>query len=280
MKRILLFAVTALASGCTIGPSGPPIGDLTLYWDFQRAKLDGTTVGYDTNPGPGGASRACPQSGVDTIAIAYSDGTLIDPATGAIPCIFGDAYTPGVQGATIPGLPSGVHDLILTGYHGSVATFEAAFQVTVVEGREVQYSVTLPGIPDDLDVYAHFWDRYGATEAWTSCGTGTGGADVQTLTYNLIDGAGTSVASGSTGCVDPAGLSFRVASGQGVDRDTYTIRLQAYRTGTVTPIFDSATTALSPQCTAQSFGHYGSDVGAAAWDEKLYDVTANPTRCQ
>ncbi len=279
MKRMLLFAVAALASSCTIGPSGPPAGDLNLYWDFQRAKLDGTTVGYDTNPTPGGSSRACAQSGVDTISIAYSDGTLVDPSTASIPCIFADAVTPGVQGATIPAMAAGVHDLVLTGYQGSVPTYQASVTVTVVEGRQVDYSVTLPGIQDDLDVYARFWDRYGTTEAWTSCGTGTGGADVQTLTYNLIDGAGTSVASGNVACVDPAGLSFRVANGKGVDRDVYTIRLQAFRTGTPTPILDTATTALSPQCSAPSFGHWGSDVAAAAWDVKLYDVTVNGTLC-
>ncbi len=281
MKRMLLVAVGALASSCTIGPSGPPAGDLNLYWDFQRATLNPSTpsVGYDTNPTPGGASRACPQSGVDTISIAYSDGTLVDPSTASIPCIFADAQTPGVQGATIPAMAAGVHDLVLTGYQGSVPTYQASITVTVVEGRQVDYSVTLPGIQDDLDVYARFWDRYGTTEAWTSCGTGTGGADVQTLTYDLIDGAGTSVGSGSVSCVDPAGLSFRVANGKGVDRDVYTIRLQAFRTGTATPIFDSATTALSPQCTAPSFGHWGSDVAAAAWDVKIYDVTLNPTLC-
>lgn len=276
MKRTLLLAVAALASSCTIGPSGPPTGDLTLFWDFQRAKLDGTTVGYDTNPYPGGASRACPQSGVDTISLTYSDGTLVDPSAGAIPCIYGDATTPGAQGAIFGPMSSGVHDLVLTGYAGQVATYQARFQVTVVEGRTVEYAVTLPGIPDDLDVYARFMDRFGTTEPWTTCAA----AKVNTLTYNLVDGAGTSVASGSVTCTDPAGLSFRVAQGTGIDRDTYTIRLVGYRTGVAAPIFDSATTALSPSCSAQSFAHHGSDVGAAAWDVKLYDVTSNPTLCQ
>jgi len=275
MKRILLLAVTALASGCNIGSSEPPSGDLTVYWDFQRAKLDGTTVRYDTNPSPGGGSRACPQSGVDTISIAYSDGTLVDPTAGDIPCIFGDAYNPGVQGATVPALPSGVHDIVLTGYHGSVATFEAALQVTVVEGREVQYAVTLPGIPDDLDVYARFMNRLGTAEL-----AGCGAAGVDSLSFNLVDGAGTSVASGSTGCVDPARVSFRVAQGQGIDRDTYTIRMTGHQTGVTDPVFDSATTALVPTCSAQTFDHYGSDVGTAAWDVLLYDVSANPTLCQ
>jgi len=276
MKRILLLAVTALGSSCTIGPSGPPTGELTLYWDFQRAKLDGTTVGYDTNPSPGGASRACPESGVDTIAVAYSDGTLVDPSAGAIPCIFGDAYNPGVQGATIPGLPSGVHDLVVTGYHGSAATFEGAFQVTVVEGRQVEYAVTLPGIPDDLDVYARFMNQYGTAEPWTTCAT----AVVDTLTFHLVDGAGTSVASGQVSCVDPAGVSFRVAQSRGIDRDSYTIRMVGYQNGVTPPVFDSATTALVPTCSAQTFAHYGSDIGTAAWDVELYDVTGNPTLCQ
>ncbi len=276
MKRILLLAVTALASGCTIGTSGPPLGDLTLYWDFQRGKLDGTTVAYDVNPTPGGTSRQCPDSGVDTISIAYSNGTLVDPSAGAIPCIFADPTTSGTQGVYIQGMDAGVHDLVLTGYHGSVATFQATVQVTVVEGRIAEYSVTLPGIPDDLDVYATFWDQFGNTGAGSTCAQ----AGVDGLTYDLVDGHGTSVTSGSMSCLDPAGVSFRVAQGKGIERDAYTMRFRGYRTGLPAQIFDSATSALLPACSLLPFGHYGSDVGANAWDVKLYDVTKNATLCQ
>lgn len=279
MKRKLFLALL-LGTGCTYGSYGPPAGDVTFYWSFDRNKLDGTIVAYDTNPNPGGTgSGPCAQSGVTTISIAYPDGTLVDPTSGNIPCVYYDPgypQYPPVQGATIPALPVGSYTFVLTGYQGNVPVFQGQVAATVVEGTEVRYSVALAGIQDDLDVYALFFNRDGTSQAWTTCAA----AGVDSLSFNLVDGANTSVGSGSVSCMDPAGVSFRVAQGKGVDRDTYSIRLQGLRTGVTAPVFDSATTALVPTCSAQTFNHFGSDTGNAAWDVKLYDVTANGTLCQ
>ena len=248
--------------GCSAG-SCVALDPLTTYWTFERHRIGALNLGYDTNVSPGGAG-ACPQSGVDTVVVTDLSGTPVLTA----PCVY-----LGVQGATAYLVP-GTYDLLVTGYQGSVQAYQQQIQVNV-PGSSVQVSV--PGIEDDLDLLAHFWNRLGTSQDWATCSQ----AGVQSLTYNLFDGARNPVASGSVSCGVPAGASFRVALGTGLDRDSYTLRMQGFPT--VTPVlngetFDSAS-SVANSCGAASFVHHGTNIGAAAWNVELFDTTTNGTVC-
>ncbi len=249
MKRALAIAVAALAAGCT--SSEPIYGDLTLYWDFERHLLvsPGSRI-YDANVNPGGASRACPESGVDEIDILdYASGQPLDPTSVAIPCIFA-----GVQGATVPRLPAGTYDLLFRGWRNGVAAplFERRASAVVRGGVDNPYDVRLSGIEDDLDVFL-----YDGANPFT-CVAG------DTIDYTLVDGIGTVVDQITVlPCGNP--IQFRVASQTGIDRDTLDIRVLVYDAGS-TLVFDS--------CVSQPFGHHGADVLGSGWSVALQ---ARPT---
>ncbi len=253
-------AARAPAPAASTPPSPTPAADgtfaLTLYWSFAR-HVHGQTqlVGYDPSPGPGGiTSSACVQSGVDTVVVYDAAGAPLDGTGHGVPCVY-----EGVQGATFFGFAPGTYDLTVTGYRNGVALYETPVRADVTASGQDAYDVSVPGIPDDLDVYALFLDSTGV-EAWTTCAT----AVVDTLQYQLIDSAGTVVETGAIACLDPAGISFRNASGAGVDRGSYTISMQALDRGV--QAFD----ATPPGCAAQAFEHLGADTLAQAWQVKLY----------
>jgi hypothetical protein len=178
-----------------------------------------------------------------------------------------------VQGATFENLLPGTYDLLFTGYQGAVPAYQQQVQVTVVaSSANTQPPLALPGIEDDLDILATFWDETGTVQ-FTTCGS----AVIDTLTYNLLDGAGTHMATVSMLCTDdPAsGVAFHVADGQGLDRDVYSIRAQGFLDGVLA--LDSATPVFG--CAATTFTHTGSDIGAAAWRLPLYDVERLDERC-
>jgi hypothetical protein len=240
--------------------SAPPLASatyaLTLYWSFAR-HLPGEPqpVIYDAQPGPsGGGSGSCAQSGVDVVAVSLADGTALTPAGSGVPCVYG-----GVQGASFAGFTPGTYDVIVTGYRAGHALYETLLRVDVAAGGTNAFDVTVPGIADDLDVFAVFLDASGV-ESWGTCAA----AAVDTLEYQLVDSAGTIVGSGSAPCADPAGISFRSALGAGIDRDTYTIRMRAIDRGAVA--FD----ATPRGCALQSFDHLAADSLAHGWSVGLY----------
>ena len=78
MKRFALLAA-AIASGCV--SSNEPT-DVVVYWNFSRNTLLAPfSVLYDGNLNPGGASRACPDSGVEYVRVTDLSGNLLDPLT-------------------------------------------------------------------------------------------------------------------------------------------------------------------------------------------------------
>jgi hypothetical protein len=222
MKRSLFVAIAGLAaSGCySSNTSYPAYGDVYLYWDFDRHLLDGTTVAYDTNVNPGGGSRACLQSGVDTIDVTYPDGTPVDATSLNIPCVYA-----GVQGVTIPGLPVGHHTFVVTGYRNLVgpALYSGTIGVDVIGGQAVSPpTVTASGLRGTLVVNGIL--RNGLT-TYATCGD----AAVDTIDYWLKDGYGTLLGSGSVPCVTTQafGVNFGL-----VDLDVDHVWLDAVRTGT------------------------------------------------
>lgn len=285
MKRFALLAAAVLGTGCVVEEVPPP-----------------------AIPG-----WACPESGVDYVVVTYPGGALVDPGMPTIPCVYN--Y---VQGATFQGFGPGTWNFVVTGYQnvqGGVAVYSSPVSVTVPApgGDVILYwdfvrydylgnpitpyydaiadcpyvacrTAHVAGIPDDLDIYANFVNANGSATIGTYC------ADpavlVDTITYTLVDHAGTSVASGQMDCgtaLAQAGIAFRVALNQGIDRDVYFLRAQGLVGGpTGTVEFDSATRAAVPNfpnCAVQSIAHYASDTGIYAWDAWLYDVSANLTFC-
>jgi len=246
-------------------PSAVGTYDLTLFWSFERHVRGQQPVLYDGNPLPGGTdSGPCSQSGVDTVAVYNADGTPLYPSGSDVDCVYG-----GIQGATYPGFSPGTYDLIVTGYRNGVALYENAIRVDVTTSGADAYDVSVPGIPDDLDIYAAFVDSTGAVY-WTTCRA----AGVSTLEFNLIDGAKTTVDAGSIACEDPPPtdqsrpprLSYRSAVGDGLDRDDYTIWMRGLDpSGAV--LFDST----PPNCADPGFQHLGSDTSPAeGWLVGLY----------
>ena len=288
MKRSLLLAIAGLAaSGCYTSPS----------------------VSYSFAP--------CPESGVDYVVVTYAGGQVVDPTLPTIGCLYN-----GVQGATFLSQPAGAITYRVTAYQnvqglGPVATYEAQQSVPVaIPGSSVvlywdfdRYDaagniattydalvgtcgvppcadVHLAGIPDDFDIYANFVNAGGTATIGTYCAAPS--VAIDSLTYTLVDHFGTEVAGGSMDCgaagppIAPAGVSFRLAGTGGIDLDDYAIRIQGFVTGTIDPIFDTATKApvpLYPNCIGQTFPHFGSDTGSLAWDTRVFDVSTNTLLC-
>ena len=245
MKRIALLAAAALASGCVSSePLPPPIyyGDVVVYWDFSRNTLIAPfSVPYDTNLNPGGASRACPQSGVEFVRVTDEFGNLIDPGFVNIPCIYA-----GVQGAQFLTFPQGNYIFVVHGYRNI-----GGFDVEVHRGQGSVYVspdvlnpvyVTADGLQNNLDVNLF--------EGGSSFACFVG----DTLGYTLVDGLGTIIDELSNlACGNP--ISFRVANSTGVDLDNLDIRVQVSNGGSV--VLDS--------CFSWPFNHFANDTGNFGW---------------
>jgi hypothetical protein len=258
MKRIaLLLAAATLGTGCIVVDDDDPgpTGTLDMTWFFVRTKHDASTVSY-----------TCFDAGVDTVVVSYGAG-----GSRSFACDNGS-----YDGAVDTRAPVGSQTVTLTGYRGNAALYQSFFNVTVAENQTVLLDADVWGIPDDLDIYARFLDRHGVAE-WTTCAA----AGVDTITWSLVDWAGTVVDSNSHACTNPAGVSYRGAAA--IDRDQYVIRMQAFETGSAFEVFDSASTQLSATnpvaCDGQAFDHYGPSIDPFAWDVWLFDVTLNSTFC-
>jgi hypothetical protein len=257
-RMALALALATLGTGCIVTDGDPSYGDLNLYWEFVRTKADFTTVLYDPVDDAPAGTGACLDSGVDAIRITLPDGSFLDWE-----CVY-----QGVQGVSLLGMPSGTYAIRVTGYRGAHALYESDVTVSVPEGYAGSETAQVLGIPSNLDVYARFLSEDGVVE-YATCAL----AVVEEVSFALVDWAGTVVASGTVPCTDPAGVSYRGTDA--LDRDLYVVRMQGFVSETATvPDFDSASTAIT--CTAQQFGHYGTD---ESWDVWLYDVTGNATVC-
>jgi hypothetical protein len=250
MKRLalLLAAVSALGTGCYVNNPPPARGDVDLAWRFIRTAPDGRTFPY-----------GCRSGGVDTVLVSFAGGS-----SQAVPC----ADNAG-DGALFAGVPSGSQRVVVTGRRGGVDLYTSEFTINVVAGASTPADLDVYGIPDDLDVFAELTNPAG-TVAYASCNA----AAVTGFTYRVVDSAGTVMATGSAACsTGLPGVAFH--GNQALDRDTYTIRMQAPASGPV--VFDSAAT---PDCSGQPFNHTGIDTGARAWKPLMYDVTGDATLCR
>jgi hypothetical protein len=271
-RAALMFAIAGLGSGCY---SSSRSGDVTVYWEFSRNLEGGGSVGYDTNVSPGGGSASCPQSGADYVVVTFLDGSYVDPATPTLPCVYN-----GVQGATFLDFARGPTTFVVTGYRNGVSNplYTGQGTVDVVGGANNPITIVASGIPDDLDLVAHFCNANGTCPLTFPTCSGVG---VDTLSFHLVDWANTSVAVGTVSCgTGTPGVSFTGA--QALDRDNYAIRMQSLTGGAAgTVLDDSATSAFSPVCSSPAFDHYGNDTGSFAWIVNLYDVSAIPpaSRC-
>jgi hypothetical protein len=244
---VLAVAVAVLATGC-YGPGADPRGTLDMEWWFVRTTHDGTTRSY-----------TCADAGVTSVTVSYSRG-----GSRSFSCRSG-----GRDGVVDTNAPAGTQRITITAYRGSVPLYRSSFDAAIPEGGTVLLDADVWGIPDELDLYARFLDATGTFEDWSTCGA----ANVTTLTWSLVDWAGTVVEAGSVPCLNPPGVSFRGAFA--VDRDEYVIRMQGFAPGGLT--FDSASTRFS--CSAQSFNHHGPSIGNLGWDVFLYDITQNANLC-
>lgn len=270
MKRIAVaLAAAAALAGCGDGSSSSR--SVLLYWSFQRNTLPPAPAAplYDAVDPADGLDGPCAQSGVDYVVVTDEGGRVVNPELPQVPCKLA-----GVHGVQINGVRRGARAWTLTGYRNDgLPLFVGTTSFDL--GRSAEIETVLGGIPDDLDVNVAFnGPRGGALAAQTCAANGVG-----FLAYNLFDGAGTLVATGDVPCPNPPGLTFRVATGTGVDRDTYTARIQGFRDqASTTPLFDDQTTKLFPECQASSFDHVGTDVAQLAWRVELYDVASDPAQ--
>ena len=281
------LAVAIVGTGCYSNPP-TPITNVGIYWDFVRHKADGTTVVYDASP-TATATGVCPdgslgcgpcaESGVDFVVLTRGDGAPVDPDRPSMPCTYD-----GLHGATVLQVPIGPQTFRVTGYRRlgggtSVALYAGEVAIDVVGGYYTETTVHAAGIRQDLAVAVTFANAAGSPIGNT-CPAGE-----LSLLHRLVDSAGTVVAEGPMGSCSPAGISY--LGSQGIDRDRYTIRVQAFPSASPAPgdlpDYDSASTAAAPPgqptCSQQPFDHYADDTGAAAWAATAYDVTASASRC-
>lgn len=252
MTRLVLALVTVglVGTGCD-GSSDAPRGSLDVSWSFIRTTFDTSTFRY-----------GCDAAGVDSVVVTFGRGGSV-----TLPC-----WSGAVEGGLVQRAPAGAQVVTLTGYRGSAALYETSFDVAIPERGTVSLVADVFGIPDDLDIYAWFLDPDGIDLGWSTCAL----AGVSTLSWSLVDWAGTVVDSAEFPCTEPPGVSYRGASA--LDRDQYAIRMQGLGpTGTLE--FDSATTRVAPTCSGQPFDHLGPSVGNFAWDVLVFDVVGNATLC-
>ncbi len=263
MKRLalILAAFSVLGTGCYVETSHPT-GGVDVAWRFARYAPGGTTplAYYGCTTG----------LGVDSVVVQFGNG----PAQ-AVPCrdSVGD-------GALFASVTSGQQTITVTGRRGGVDVYHSSYVVDVVAGQTTPVDLDVAGIADDLDILPTLRTADG-TLTYSSCAD----AGFANFRYDLVDSAGTVVASSSTsgvvacssgGVADPNGFPDLMYQGNGaVDRDRYTIRLRAPETGT--PAFDTDSINFGP-CSQQTFDHTGTDTGANAWSPAMYDVSGL-TRC-
>jgi hypothetical protein len=250
-RLVLALLVVGLGAGCG-GSSDTPRGRLDLSWSFIRTTLDASTFRY-----------GCDAAGVDTVVVTFGRG-----GSATLPC-----WSGAVEGGTVQRAPAGAQLVTLTGYRGSAALYQSSFEIAIPAGGVVAHDLDVYGIPDELDIYAWFLEFDGTLRDWsTSCAL----ARVSTLSWSLVDWAGTVVDAADFPCTEPPGVSYRGAAA--LDRDQYAIRMQGLGpNGTLE--FDSATMEVSPVCSGQPFNHYGPSIGNFAWDVLLFDVAGNLTFC-
>lgn len=239
MKRSLFVAIAGLAaSGCysSSNTSYVAYGALNVYWDFQR-----NVVPPQTAP----AMYSCAQGAVDYVVVTDGAGFLLDPATPTIAC--GDPN----RGATISGLPSGGLTVRVRGYRGTpgsgILVFDGEQPASIPVNATGTVMVVATGVQANLDLFAYLYSTLTSPPSlYSSCAAAT----VDTVTYTLVDGAGTTVDSANN-IICAGTLPLLFFSGT-VDLDNYVVRAAAYQGAT--HFFDSCSVP---------FDHFGTQTGGS-----------------
>jgi hypothetical protein len=259
MSRLAMttLAAAALGTGCFVPvDSGVgSTGSIDLYWQFDRTTWDSKLLLYDPEASAPAGTGACADSGVDTVVVRTPDGR-----DATVSCL-----QQGSQGVALDGLPSGRQPFTVTGWRNGVALYRTTVSLDVPFGTSTRvpaYTVDVYGVPDDLDVFFDFADASGRLLADPTCA----GNGIDSFTFDMYDYAGSRVVSSSMFQGGAVACSDR-SPGPGVsldqlDRDRYTIRARAWRSGVAAPIFDSCDTTSNRSAT---FLHAGVDTGTAGW---------------
>jgi hypothetical protein len=259
-RAVLLAAAGLLATGCYSSPTY--VNEIDVYWQFSRNVL---------GP-PAAVPYSCAQGGVDYVTVTDQNGVDYGPAT--LNCTLQDTLGNAVQGIAFFNFAVGApYTFVVTGYrtvNGTpVALFQGQSTITFTGGAN-PVTVTAVGLQDDLDLIPVLYGVSGSTYVPLNspqCDS----ANIDVITYNLVDGAGTSVDQAQVNCglgVDPPVISFRVANSTGVDLDNYTVRMQGFRNGVAAPVMDSCSFA---------FDHFTNDTASAGFSVPVYEPA--PANC-
>jgi hypothetical protein len=241
MKRSLLLVITGLAAaGCySSNTSYPSTDDAIVYWHWTHLDSAGTNQ-----------PLTCAHAGVDSVFIQFSDGY-----SATVPC-----SQQGVEGVTVLGFAPGSYSVNVTGYRTGqpAALYYGTATFDKFSGVNAIVDVATPGIFSDLTLQPVLkgWNGTAYT-AYTS--PACSNALIDHVSYEVRDGFGIILANGEVPCVtDPPAIAF--LSGNGIDKDDLSIRLQGKDLGTV--VMDSCTGTTS-------YPHFANDSFAI-------DVFGNP----
>jgi hypothetical protein len=242
MKRAFLVAIAGFAAAACYTSPAPPIGDLVVYWDFQR-----NVISPQALPLP----YTCAGGGVDYVVVTDGNGYLLDPASPTLACTQRDIYGDPVQGITFIAQPAGTWTVRVRGYRsvpgGDVAIFDGTQTANVVPAATSQATVLAWGVQRDVDLNAYLYQVTGTPGYYTSCNNLAG--NITTITYSIQDGVGTTVdAANNISCINPLPVLFFTGL---LDLDNYTVVADGY-TATPTRVFGSCSVA---------FDHFGTDTG-------------------
>lgn len=248
MKRLAAVLATAAfgVAGCHSSPRQVPTGGIDLSWSFVRTINDGASP-------PTQVTYTCANAGVDTVVVTAGGGSV------ALPCFdnLGD-------GGAVEIAPGNYNVVVraFRGGQGGVELYNTQVNGVAVVANQmtVLSSVPLDARFADFQINPRFQTLGGAPFA--TCAS----AGVDTISFHLVDHAGTSVYnSGNVACTGSGAIVFNAASPVGpVDLDSYTIRVVASG-----PSFDFDS-AVSPSCTSPVFNHVTADV----WDVPVFDVSS------
>lgn len=262
MRTLALTAALATAltgTGCFISSNPPaPVGDVFLYWAFQRAapaQPDGVIV-YDANYAAVSPAGVCPESDVDTVRVESGPRWFDIACTG----LSDGSY---VQGAVLVDLPAGWNDVTLTGYRGGVASYRSTVQVNVPADSYTSQYVDIAGLAAPLEAFAYLSYQVPAPGgSYLTCAEASS-PNLSIFIYDVVFGL--LVDSFQAGCSDPLPA---FAYSETLDLDDYDVRMQG-RTPGGTLVFDSCTVPLA---------HFGSQVGASGFTATLF--TSPVPTCQ
>jgi hypothetical protein len=266
MRTLAMTAalVTALTgTGCIVS-STEPTGSVDLYWQFFRTTYTQAVVPpYDPWDNTPAGTGACVDSGVDEVRIDLPDGGQV-----TVGCL-----RSGTQGVALDGIFAGRRTFVVTGLRGGTPLYRSSVQVDVPAGPPTMATTAVAdvyGLFGSLDLFFDFADASGALVPGATCANQA----IDAFTFDVRDWFGTLVVStsmfpgGEVVCSD-AGSGPGVAL-DGIDFDRYTIRVRAWRNGTLAPIFDSCDTVFN---TTAVWLHAAQDTGINGWPVRVLNAS-------